>query len=145
MHIRKYEKRDLPAMLELIRELAIFEKAPGKVQNTVAQMEKEMDCFDSFVAENEQGEVVGMALYFFAYYTWVGKSLYLDDLIVRSDHRGQGIGSSLFEFVIQEAQEQDCKRMRWQVLDWNRQAIDLYEKYRCDIEKGWLNCDLSFI
>jgi predicted N-acetyltransferase YhbS len=97
INIRKATEADFPAILGLIKELALFEKAPEKVTNTVEQMKEEQGLFRSIVAETKTGEIVGMALYFFAYYTWVGKSLYLDDLYVKETHRKLKIGTSATE------------------------------------------------
>jgi len=143
--IRPYTKKDLPDILEMIRELAIFEKAAEKLTNTVGQMEKEMAFFECFIAEDDQGQVLGMALYYPVYYTWVGKSMYLDDLVVREIYRGNGIGTALLNKVIEQAKETGCKRLRWQVLEWNERAIQLYERYGCTLDGEWMNCDLSFI
>ena len=142
---RKFNKKDLVQILDLIRELAEFENAAEKLVNTVEQMEEEMQYFECLVAEKDGGEIVGMALYYFVYYTWVGKSLYLDDLIVNNKFRGNGVGTKLFEMVLEEAKEQNCKRIRWQVLNWNKKAIKMYEKYNCEIDDEWLNCDLTNI
>jgi predicted N-acetyltransferase YhbS len=142
--IRKFTMEDIPSIHQLILELAIFEKAPEKVSNTVEQMRAEMDAFDCLVAESRSGEIVGMALFYPVYYTWVGKSMYLDDLVVNEKWRGKGIGSALLNEVIAEAQRQKCKRLRWQVLDWNEKAIALYRQYGCTIDEEWMNCDMSF-
>lgn len=142
--IRKFTVNDIPAIHELIMELAEFEMAPEKVTNSVALMKSEMDAFECFVAELESGEIVGMALFYPVYYTWVGKSMYLDDLVVKQAWRGNGFGSKLLNRVIQEAKDTKCKRLRWQVLDWNEKAIQLYRQYGCDIDGEWMNCDLSF-
>jgi len=140
--IRKFDKQDLPTILELIKELALFEKAPEKVTNTVALMEEEMDYFQCFVAVTQEGQVVGMALYYYVYYTWVGKSLYLDDIVVKETHRGLGIGTQLLEAVLETGKNSGCKRIRWQVLDWNQPALDFYKKYGCDFDDEWVNCDI---
>jgi len=141
--IRKATKKDYPAILELIKELALFEKAPEKVINTVEKMNEEDDYFEALVAEKEDGEIAGMALYFFAYYTWVGKSLYLDDLIVKEKYRGNKIGTKLFNQVMQIAKDNGCKRLRWQVLDWNTRAIEFYKSYGAKFDGEWLNCDIE--
>lgn len=142
--IRNYQQKDLKQILELIKELAKFEKAEKQVSNRVELMEDEMDYFDCFVAEDDKGSIIGMALFYNVYYTWVGKSLYLDDLIVKEVYRGKNIGTQLLDAVIEEAKRRKCKRLRWQVLDWNEKAIDMYKSYGCKIEGEWLNCDLSF-
>lgn len=140
--IRKAESTDFDAILGLIKELALFEKAPEKVTNTVAQMQSEQQYFRCFVVEH-QGEVVAMALYFMAYFTWVGKSLYLDDLYVKPEHRKQGIGQALLSRLFQIAQEENCSRVRWQVLDWNKPAVALYKKIGSELDYNWVNCDFD--
>lgn len=141
--IREAKPTDFPAILEMISELAIFEKAPEKVTNSVEQMVEEQDCFKCLVAVNGDGQVIAMALYYFAYYTWVGKSLYLDDLYVKENYRGQSIGSQLLNTVFEVAREANCKRVRWQVLNWNTPAIELYKKAGADIDAEWSNCDFD--
>ncbi len=141
--IRKTETKDYPAVLELIKELALFERAPEKVTNTVELMQEENHYFQSLVAEKEDGEIVGMAIYFFAYYTWVGKSLYLDDIVVKEQYRGNKIGTKLLDKVIEFGNENNCKRIRWQVLDWNTNAIEFYRKYGAKLDGEWINCDIE--
>jgi GNAT superfamily N-acetyltransferase len=138
--IRKASEEDFPSILGLIRELATFENAPEKVTNTVEQMKSEKDLFRCFVAENDSGEIIGMALYFFAYYTWVGKSLYLDDIYVKESYRKNKIGSELLKKIFEVANAEDCKRVRWQVLNWNQPAIEMYTKCGAVIDNEWLNC-----
>ena len=139
--IREATENDFPGILELIKELAAFEKAPEKVTNTVKQMLDEKELFSCCIASGESGEIVGMALYFIAYYTWEGKSLYLDDLYVREAYRQHKIGSALLAKVFEAAKAENCKRVRWQVLRWNEPAISFYEKLGALIDGEWLNCD----
>jgi len=141
--IRKAKAADFPAILGMIKELALFEKAPEQVSNTVEQMEEEQALFECFVVENGSGEIVAMALYYWAYYTWVGKSLYLDDLYVKKPYRGQGIATSLIHKIFEVAKAQNCKRVRWQVLEWNKAAIKLYQKLGAEIDGQWCNCDFD--
>jgi len=141
--LRKATKKDYPVILDLIKELALFEKAPEKVTNTVDQMEQEEEFFQAIVAEKYDGEVVGMALFYFVYYTWVGKSLYLDDLVVREKYRGNKIGTQLLEEVMNVAKKSNCKRVRWQVLDWNENAIKFYKSYGANLDGEWINCDME--
>jgi GNAT superfamily N-acetyltransferase len=141
--IRPAQEADFPAILSIIKELALFEKAPEQVTNSVEQMLEEKDCFRCFVAVDEHNEVLAISLYFFAYYTWVGKSLYLDDLYVREPFRKQGIASSLLKKIFEVAREENCKRVRWQVLNWNVTAIKLYEKCGATIDNEWSNCDFD--
>ncbi len=138
--IRRAVKEDFPAILALIKELAEFERSPDAVTNTVEQMHREKEHFRCFVADSPEHGIVGMALYFFAYFTWVGKSIYLEDIIVSREYRGLKIGSALMDRVMQEAKDENCKRVRWQVLDWNETAISFYRKCGAEISGDWLNC-----
>lgn len=142
-HIRTATEADFEAILGLIKELAAFEKASEQVINTVEQMKAEQDLFSCFVVEAEDGSIIGMALYYLVYYTWVGKSLYLDDLYVQQTYRGQGIGTKLLNQLFAVAQKEGCKRVRWQVLDWNEPAIALYKKAGATIDGAWCNCDFD--
>lgn len=141
--IRKATEKDFLAILLLIRELAEFERASEQVTNSVPQMEQEEEFFQCYVAETADKEIVGMALYFFAYYTWVGKSLYLDDLYVKESFRGQQIGSALLNKILEIAKKENCKRVRWQVLNWNKPAIEMYRKCGAGIDDAWINCDVD--
>lgn len=138
--VRPATEDDFPAVLSLIKELAEFERAPEKVTNSVEQMKQEKNLFRCLVAETESGEIVGMALFFMAYYTWVGKSIYLDDIYVQRSLRQQKIGTALLNKVFEVAREEKCKRVRWQVLDWNEPAIAFYRKCGAEISGEWLNC-----
>ncbi len=142
--IRKATEKDFDAILSLIKELAHFEKAPEKVSNSVEQMKEEKDIFGCFIAETEKKEIVGIALYFFAYYTWIGKSLYLDDLYVKEKYRGGKIGARLLKKVIEVAKKENCKRLRWQVLNWNKPAIDFYKEFGVEFDDEWINCDFDY-
>ena len=124
--IRKGIKQDLPQVLELIKELALFENASDQVFNTVARMEDDgfgpNPIYGFFVAElNER--IVGLSLYYFRYSTWKGKRLYLEDIVVTEEVRGKGLGKLLFERTMKFALEQNCSGMMWQVLGWNEPAI----------------------
>ena len=150
--IRKGTKQDLPFVLDLIRELALFEKAPDQVKNTVSDMEADgfgkNPIFDFFIAESGNPQdamqkIVGIAVYFIKYSTWKGKGLYLDDLFVTEKHRGKGIGKMLFERIIEEAKKINAKQLHWQVLDWNTPAIEFYKKYGATIDAEWLDCKLQ--
>ena len=140
--IRKGREKDFPAILELIKQLAEFEKGLEQVTNSIEKMHKEKKHFQSYVAEID-GKIIGFALYFFAYFTWVGKSLYLDDIYIKEAFRGQEIGSKLLRKIFEVAKKENCSRVRWQVLDWNHPAIKFYEKYGANISKEWLNCDFD--
>lgn len=143
INIRRGTIDDLPQVHDLIKELAVYEKAPDEVTNTVQDMHwdgfGENPIFKFFVAETEEG-IVGIALYYIGYSTWKGKMLFLEDLIVTERLRRGGIGKMLFNAVAHEAKEIGAKRMRWQVLDWNEPAIAFYKKIGADISSEWLNC-----
>jgi ribosomal protein S18 acetylase RimI-like enzyme len=141
--IRKATEKDFPVVLSLIKELAAYEREPDKVTNTVDLMKEEQEHFSCFVAETENDEIVGMAIYFFAYYTWVGKSLYLEDIYVREQYRRYSIGTLLLRKIFEIARGENCKRVRWQVLDWNTSAIEFYKKGGAEINNNWLNCSFD--
>lgn len=141
--IRPATETDFPAALDLVKELAVYQGTPELVLNTVEQMKAEKDYFRCIVAENDAQEILGIATYFFAYYTWVGKSLYLDDLYVKQSARGNKIGSQLLSAIVQIARSENCKRVRWQVSDWNTPAIEFYKKCGAEIEHEPCNCDLD--
>lgn len=142
INIRKATDDDIPAIFGLIRELAIFEDGLDKVSNSVEQMKAEKDFFKCYIAE-DNGEVIGMALYYFVYYTWVGKALYLDDLYVKEAYRGKGIGKKLMQKMMEVAREEKCHRMRLQVLGWNSNAIEFYKKTGFAVDREWYNCDYT--
>ncbi len=144
--IREGKKEDLPRVLELVKELAEFERAPEQVINTVAQMEIDgfgpQPIFGFFVAEGARG-IVGLSLYYWRYSTWKGKRLYLEDIIVTESERGRGVGKELFDRTLRHALEQNCSGMMWQVLDWNEPAIRFYRKYGAHLTDEWVNCSLE--
>lgn len=138
--IRKFKREDLPEILELIRELAVFEKEPDAVEVDIEELEREglgeHPLFTCFVAEVE-GKIEGMALVYFRFSTWKGRTVHLEDLIVRREKRGTGLGSALYKKVIEYALEQGVKRCEWVVLDWNTPAIDFYERSGATVFKDW--------
>jgi ribosomal protein S18 acetylase RimI-like enzyme len=141
--IRQATEDDFAAILSLTKELADFQKTPERVTNTVEQMNAEKAYFSCFVAQTADQEIVGMASYFFAYYSWVGKSLYLDDLYVKQSCRGQKVGSRLLEQIFDVARKENCKRVRWLVSSWNTAAIDLYRKCGATIYADEFTCDVD--
>lgn len=149
MNIRKGTIADMPAVLDLITELAIFEKEPDAVVVTVADLERdgfgEKPLFYTFVAEVDNGltgsahekEIVGMALYYYRYSTWKGRTIHLEDLIVKEKMRGSGLGFALYKAIIAQGKNDSVRRIEWNVLDWNTPAIDFYEKSGARILKDW--------
>jgi GNAT superfamily N-acetyltransferase len=145
--IRDAVREDVPAMFQLIKELALFEKAPEQVTNTVEQMYLdgfgENPIFGTIISEVE-GEIVGMALYYYRYSTWKGKRLYLEDLIVSETMRGRGLGEKLLNATIEKAHQMACTGLMWQVLDWNEPAINFYKKFGARFDEGWVNVQIDF-
>lgn len=138
--IRESKKEDMPQVLELIKELAVFEREPDAVIITVEDLEKEgfgaHPLFKCFVAEVDN-EIVGMALVYFRFSTWKGRTIHLEDLIVKEKMRGSGVGSALYKEVINYAKSQNVKRVEWVVLDWNEGAIKFYERSGAKILDDW--------
>lgn len=146
IQLRFAKKEDCPRLLELITELAVYEKAPDEVTVTLAEFEDAgfgtRPVWKAFVAEGPNG-IVGFALYYTRYSTWKGCRLYLEDFIVTEEVRGQGVGKLLFDRVMKEAKDGNYNGMSWQVLDWNEPAINFYRKYAAQFESEWLNVSFS--
>lgn len=144
--IREGRKEDLPRALELIKELATYERAPQEVIATVVQMERDgfgpNPIFGFFVAERS-GIIIGISLYYWRYSTWKGKRLYLEDIIVTERERGRGAGKLLFDRTMELAVAEQCTGMMWQVLEWNTPAINFYKKYGARLDDEWTNCSLE--
>ena len=146
-NIRHAQREDCSAMLELILELAVYEKAPDEV--TVGPLHFEESGFGlnpvwwAFVVENQEKKVVAFALYYIRYSTWKGQVMYLEDILVTEALRGKGIGKMLIERLIQEAKEKGFKRMTWQVLDWNEPAINFYKKFGAKFDPEWVNVTIE--
>jgi GNAT superfamily N-acetyltransferase len=146
INLRIAKKEDCPHLLDLVHELALFERAPLEVTVTLQEFENagfgSKPVWKAFVAEAD-GLIVGFALYYIRYSTWKGCRMYLEDLIVTESWRGKGVGRLLFDRLIEEARELGLNGMTWQVLDWNDPAINFYKKYEANVESGWLNASLS--
>ena len=142
--IRKIEVSDFLVLISLFKEFALFEKLPEKMTNSVEQMLREKEYLTGFVAVNAVDEILGYVTYFFGYYTWIGKSLYMDDLYVRPDFRGAVVGTKLINEVIAFAKADNCKKLRWQVSEWNQPAIDFYKSLGANVDAVESNCDLVF-
>lgn len=145
--IRQGKEQDLEQTLQLIKELAAYERAPFEVENTVEEMLQDgfgkSPVYYFYVAEVDT-KIVGIAIYYYKYSTWKGRCLFLEDIIVTESKRGEGIGAALFEKIISIAQEEKVRRMEWQVLDWNEPAIQFYKKYNAHLDPEWINGKLIF-
>jgi GNAT superfamily N-acetyltransferase len=147
MNIRKGQPEDMGAVLGLIQELAIFEKEPDAVLVTVEDLVRdgfgEKPLFNVFVAEIESKdkkntkEIVGIALYYYRFSTWKGKTIHLEDLVVKESMRGTGLGYALYSEIIKQGQKDQVRRVEWNVLDWNTPAIDFYEKSGAKVLRDW--------
>lgn len=138
--IRKAIAQDMPQVLELITELAVFEEEPDAVEITVADLLSDgfgpAPAFQCFVAEVED-KIEGIALFYGRYSTWKGKVLHLEDLIVSQNMRGSGLGTALLDEVVLHGHQLGVKRVCWEVLDWNESAIEFYQKKGADVKRDW--------
>lgn len=145
VNIRHAVKADCPRLMELIHELAVYEKAPQEVTATLEHFEEsgfgDQPVWWAFVVE-ENGIIQGFALYYVRYSTWKGQRMYLEDILITESKRGKGFGKLLFDRLIEEATEKKFSGITWQVLDWNEPAINFYKKYNAAFDAGWLNCSL---
>ena len=143
--IHKAVKEDCPRLMELVQELADYEKAPDAVTVTMDHFVEsgfgKNPVWWAFVAEVD-GRVEGFALYYIRYSTWKGQAMYLEDILVTESMRGKNIGKLLFDRLIEEAKEKKWTRIIWQVLDWNEPAINFYKKYNTAFDGEWVNCSL---
>ena len=146
MIIRKGEQKDMKSVLELIQELAVFEKEPNAVELTVADLERDgfgsNPLFHTFVAEIDEN-IVGIALYYYRYSTWKGKTIHLEDLIVKENQRGSGVGFALYSKIIEQGKMDNVRRIEWAVLDWNIPAIEFYKKSGAKILEDWRTVQMN--
>jgi GNAT superfamily N-acetyltransferase len=145
--IRRAVKEDCVRLMELVNELALYEKAPEEVTVSLPHFIESgfgaTPVWWAFVAEVD-GRVEGFALYYIRYSTWKGQRMYLEDILVTEKMRGNGLGKMLFDRLIEEAKEKKFSGMVWQVLDWNEPAINFYKKYNAHFDAGWVNVSISF-
>jgi len=145
-NIRRAEKKDCVRLLELITELAVYEKAPNEVTVTLTHFEESgfgpNPVWWGFVAE-VNGRVEGFALYYIRYSTWKGQRMYLEDILVTEKMRGNQLGKKLFDQLMIEAKEKNLAGIVWQVLEWNEPAINFYKKYKANFDGEWINCSIS--
>lgn len=140
--ISKGTELDIADAFELIKELALFEKAPNEVTNSIEQMKIDgfgkNPSFEFFVAKTDN-KTIGLALYYTRYSTWKGRCLYLEDIIVTENFRRKNVGKHLFDQVLEHAKSNNFASVNWQVLNWNKSAIDFYKKYNAQFDDEWLN------
>ena len=145
INIRRAVEADCPRLLELVKELAVYERAPNDVTVTMEHFKEsgfgKHPVWWAFVADVD-GRVEGFALYYISYSTWKGQAMYLEDILVTESMRGKKLGKLLFDRLIEEAREKKWTRIIWQVLDWNEPAINFYKKYNATFDGEWLNCSL---
>jgi len=140
--IRKAVPHDFATILELIKEFARFQNTPQHVGISLEQLQKDERHFKAFVAETSDGSIVAFVSYFYCYYSWSGRAIYLDDLYVQPEYRAQGIGTALLDKIIEAGRTSGCRKVRWQVSNWNRNAIAFYKKFGATIDDVEINCDL---
>jgi GNAT superfamily N-acetyltransferase len=145
--VRSGKREDIPSILNLIKELAAYEKEPNAV--VISEEVLMNDAFGTgsafeFIVTEHDGIVVGTAIFYYCYSTWRGKYIYLEDLIVTKQHRRLGIGGKLFEALIKRTRVEGLRQFGWQVLDWNNLAIDFYKKYNATLDESWVNGRLYF-
>ena len=140
MNIRRGNPQDMQAVLGLIQELAEFEKEPHAVLITVDDLIRDgfgpVPLFHVFIAEVES-EIVGIALWYYRFSTWKGKTIHLEDLVVKDKMRGTGLGYALYSEIIKQGKKDQVRRVEWNVLDWNTPAIDFYEKSGAKVLRDW--------
>ena len=144
--IRRAVREDCPVLLDLVRDLAAFERAPHEVTVTLEHFTESgfgsHPVWWAFVAEAE-GAIVGFALYYIRFSTWKGQRLYLEDIYIRPEWRGRGIGSRLFDTLVGEMRTRHLHGMVWQALEWNNAALDFYRKYNARFDNEWVNCSIE--
>ena len=144
--IRTAQIGDETAIFQLIKELAIYEKAPQEVSNTISQLRQHLfkDKLCSAIIASQEDNIIGFALYYTSYSTWKGKCLYLEDFFVKKEFRKLGVGSMLFKEIIRIAENSNAKRLDWKVLDWNEPAISFYKKHKTELDSSWISGRITF-
>ena len=143
IEIRPLQDTDIEALLALLKEFALFQKHPESMTNTVGQLRQDREHFKCYVALIDSA-VIGYTIYYSAYSSWSGRALYIEDLYVTTQSRNLGIGKKLLDTVIKEAKSTQCKKVKWQVSKWNKNAQEFYQHMGAEIDETKINCDLSF-
>lgn len=143
-NIRLATEKDFETIHALNKQFADFIKTPEKFKISLEQMHEEKEHFQILVAETKEGEIIGFATTFVAWYSWIGKSFYLDDLYILEKYRGKGLGSRMIDEVVEMAKKENCKKVKWMVSKWNKNAIDFYKKKGAVIDEVEITCDLIF-
>ena len=145
--IRRAKAEDCASIMELVHELAVYERAPGEVTVTEEHFRQsgfgKQPVWWAHVAEAE-GKIIGFALYYIRFSTWKGQRMYLEDLLVTETWRRRGIGRLLMQALIQDAKEKKLHGISWQVLEWNEPAIEFYKEYNPSFDGEWVNVMLTF-
>lgn len=139
--IRKTTEKDIPILFNMIKEFAAYLGKMDKVKITLDDLIRDKDNYYCYIAENEKGDALGYALYCYTYHTWTGKSIYLDDLYVREKYRRSSVGTMLACALIDLARQSNCKSLKWQVLNWNNEAVEFYKKMGATVGDDNLNCN----
>ena len=145
--VRAAIPEDISAIYAMIIDLATYERAPEQVVNTPEQLQSDLftdQICEAIVATNNQGQVIGFALFYTSYSTWKGRCLYLEDFYVIESERKKGYGQALFDEVVRIAKKRGVKRMDWQVLDWNHTALNFYRRNYATLDPEWINGRLFF-
>lgn len=149
IYIRRAEASDCMQILELVQELADYERAPDEVTISLEHFTESgfglNPVWWGFVATipSEKDNIVAFALYYIRFSTWKGQAMYLEDILVTEKMREKGIGTMLFDRLVEEARQKGLKRICWQVLDWNEPAINFYKKYNASFDGEWINCAID--
>jgi GNAT superfamily N-acetyltransferase len=143
LNLREAKVSDFEQIIELFREFSVYQKLPERMKNSFDRMVEEQEFLKCFVAETSEKKIIGYTTWFYTYFTWSGKGMYIDDLYVKPEYRGTGIGKMLLNRVIELARQSRCHKLRWQVSYWNSSAIAFYEKMGAEIDDLEKNCDLN--
>jgi len=141
--IRPASVDDYELLYSMMSEFAAFQKTPERLTLTLGQLKLDKDLFKCLLAESPTHGIIGFSTYFFAYYSWTGRALYMDDLYVQQPFRGHGVGSLLMQAIIKIARESGCNKVKWQVSRWNEAGIGYYQQLGASIDEVDINCDLK--